>query len=138
MLDRLAGLVALLDDDPGERADGRGLRLVSRRQVNANNATRYVPAGRSSERPVASVHPDDAAACGVGEGDVIEVRSASGRVTVTVRLDDGLRPGTVSVPHGWYGANVCRLTSAADVDPLTTQPQMSGYPVSLHPVGERP
>ena len=135
MLDRLAGLVALLDDDPGEGGAGRRLQLVSRRQVNANNATRYVPVERSAERAVALVHPEDAAACGVGEGDAVEVRSASGRVRVTVRLDDGLRRGTVSVPHGWYGANVCRLTSATDVDPLTTQPQMSGYPVSLHRVG---
>jgi anaerobic selenocysteine-containing dehydrogenase len=135
MLDRLAGL---LDDDPGAGGGGRGLRLVSRRQVNANNATRYVPVERSSERPMALVHPEDAAACGVGEGDAVEVRSASGQVTVTVQLDGGLRPGTVSVPHGWYDANVCRLTSATDVDPLTTQPQMSGYPVSLHAVGDLP
>jgi anaerobic selenocysteine-containing dehydrogenase len=139
MLERLASIAEEAGGSGGAAGAeldeaSRGLRLVSRRQVNANNATRYVPTERSAERPVALVHPDDAAACGVGEGDAVEVRSAGGSVTVTVRLDDGLRRGTVSVPHGWHDANVCRLTSATDVDPLTTQPQMSGYPISLHPV----
>ncbi|HEV7761532.1 MAG TPA: molybdopterin dinucleotide binding domain-containing protein [Acidimicrobiales bacterium] len=136
LLGRLAELLEAADDEDDTAA--AGLRLVSRRQVNANNATRYVPAERSADRPAVLVHPDDAAAHGVADGDAVELRSTTGRVTVAVQLDDGLRPGTVSVPHGWYGTNVCRLTDGDDVDPLTAQPQMSGYAVTLHPVVEDP
>jgi anaerobic selenocysteine-containing dehydrogenase len=133
LLDRLSALLAADDDTAAA-----GLRLVSRRQVNANNATRYVPVERSADRPAVLVHPDDAAAHGVADGDAVELRSATGRVTVVVQLDDGLRPGTLSVPHGWYGTNVCRLTDGHDLDPLTAQPQMSGYAVTLRPVAEGP
>ena len=57
--------------------------------------------------------------------------TASGQVTATVRLDDHVRRGTVSLPHGWHGTNVCHLTDPHDVDPLTTQPRMSGFRVEL-------
>lgn len=126
MVERLAALGAA---DPG----GDTLRLVSRRQVNANNATRYVPHDRSRERPDLLVHPDDAAARGLVDGTRVEVRTGAGGVFATARVDAGVRPGTVSLPHGWPGTNVCRLTDGTDVDPLTAQPQMSGYPVEVVP-----
>lgn len=125
MLDRLA---ALLDEDADRAA---ALTLVSGRQVDANNATRYVPGDRSKERPELLVHPDDAAERHLADGDEVEVATASGRLTATARLDDHVRRGTVSLPHGWHGTNVCHLTDPHDVDPLTTQPRMSGLAVEL-------
>ena len=43
-----------------------------------------------------------------------------------------IRPGVVSLPHGWPVPGVNRLTSAtADVEPLTGMPRFSGLPVQV-------
>lgn len=131
MLERLGQVLA----SPGDRQrrESGPLHLVSRRQVGANNATRYVPPERSADRPVVLLHPEDAAGLGVADGDRVELRSEAGSVVAVARPHDGMRRGVVSLPHGWHDANVCRLTDAGAVDPLTTQPQMSGFAVTLHP-----
>jgi anaerobic selenocysteine-containing dehydrogenase len=121
--------------------------LVSRRQVTANNATRYVPDERAADRPVVLVHADDASERGIEDGDRVEVASGTGHLTATARVGHGVRRGVVSLPHGWHGTNVCHLTDAGTVDPLTTQPQMSGLAVTVQragppsgrpPTGDRP
>src|SRR5262249_35271519 len=43
------------------------------------------------------LHPDDAAARGLTEGDAITVRSVAGRVDTVVGLDDALLPGVVAL-----------------------------------------
>ena len=81
---------------------------------------------------VVRLHPDDARAAGVTDGDEVEVRSEHGALRATVALDPGVRPGVVSVTHGHDGASPGRLTSGlVDVDPLTAMPHASGVPVSL-------
>ena len=53
-------------------------------------------------------------------------------MVTTARCDDRIRRGTVSAPHGWDDANVCRLTSAeAGVDALTGMVWQSGIPVTV-------
>jgi predicted molibdopterin-dependent oxidoreductase YjgC len=88
------------------------------------------------DESVASVriHPDDAAAHGLADGDVATVSSAHGTVPAAVRLDAGVRPGVVSMTHGRRGASPGLLTSGSvDVDPLTAMPLASGLPVALSP-----
>ena len=105
---------------------GDGLVLTNRRAVGRLNSVDY--AGR--DEPVVRVYPSDAA----GLGDRVEVVSAHGRLTAPLRVDEGVRPGTVSVNHGQSGADVAALTSAVvDVDPLTGMPLVSGLPVRLLP-----
>jgi anaerobic selenocysteine-containing dehydrogenase/Fe-S-cluster-containing dehydrogenase component len=56
---------------------------------------------RQVERPhLLDIHPADAAARGLAEGDVAAVFNDRGRVEVGVRLDAGLRPGVVHVLEG--------------------------------------
>jgi anaerobic selenocysteine-containing dehydrogenase/Fe-S-cluster-containing dehydrogenase component len=56
---------------------------------------------RDVERPHRlDMHPADAAARGLGEGDEATVRNDRGRITLRVRLDHGLRPGVVHVLEG--------------------------------------
>jgi anaerobic selenocysteine-containing dehydrogenase len=47
------------------------------------------------------VHPDDAADLGLADGDPAVVRSRVGEVIVPVEVTDAIRPGVVSLPHGW-------------------------------------
>ena len=94
------------------------------------------------------VHPDDAVALGVVEGDRVVVRSDWGEVETTVRVDDALRPGVVAIEHGWGrqrgmrlandkpGVNVNRLlpSGPGSFDPLSNQAWMTGIPVTISPL----
>jgi len=49
------------------------------------------------------MHPADAKARGIADGDVIRVFNARGQVLVGVRLTDGIRPGAIRICEGgWY------------------------------------
>jgi len=100
--------------------------LISSRLLRRTNATAYVPNTSSRKAPLLHVHPIDARAAGLSSGDRARLETDSGHVLADLELDSELRPGVVSIAHGWYEANVCRLTSSLErVDPLTGQPQMS-------------
>jgi anaerobic selenocysteine-containing dehydrogenase len=86
------------------------------------------------DRPEVLVHPDDARAAGIADGDAVEVASETGRLCLTARVTDTMPPGVVSISHGWADANVNVLISSRDLDPLTGMPRSSGTAVSLHRV----
>ena len=56
---------------------------------------------RGGNRCTAQVHPDDAARLGLTDGALVTVRSRTGQLTVPVEITDAVRPGVVSIPHGW-------------------------------------
>ena len=80
------------------------------------------------------VHPDDAAAAGVVDGQQVVVRSAQGELVGVAKVDASVRAGAVSVPHGHQGANVNLLTCDDDIDLTTGMAHYSGFPVTLEPV----
>ncbi len=51
--------------------------------------------------PLANIHPADAQARGIQEGDTVEVFNDRGHVVLKARLSEAQRPGMVSVPKGW-------------------------------------
>lgn len=126
----VARLPALLLDDAG--VDGR-LLLSSRRQTARLNSTSY----SERERPLALLHPGDAASLAIKDGDEIDIASAHGQVRARAALDDRVRPGVISLPHGWAEVNVAHLTSStAAIDPLTGEPQMTAIPVRVTAAGD--
>lgn len=52
-------------------------------------------------RPTVMIHPDDAAAAGVGEGDLVTLGNGRGRVRLHARLFDGLRRGVLVAEGVW-------------------------------------
>lgn len=110
--------------------------LVPQRRLRMmNSQLRDVagPGGRREDSGVA-MHPDDAMRLGLSDGEAVEVRHQStGASFITVlRVDDRVRPGVVSAPHGWTDANVGALTSGSTgVDPLSGMVQQSMIPVSV-------
>lgn len=119
----------------GGCTDPPPLVLVPRRQLrhlNSQLRDGSGPTGQQRDAPTALVHPADAAEAGVADGDRAELVSAVGRLRITVAVDDEIRRGAVSVPHGFAAPNVSVLTSGrAGVDPLTGMVLQSGIPVSL-------
>jgi anaerobic selenocysteine-containing dehydrogenase len=130
-------------------ADGE-LLLVGRREVRTNNSWMHnVPALVSGrERCVLLVHPDDARRAGVADGELALLESRVHRATVPVRVSDELRPGVVSLPHGWGHASAARFlrtagrrpgvsfndwSDDADTEAVVGQSILNGVPVRLRP-----
>ncbi|WP_261720504.1 molybdopterin-dependent oxidoreductase [Streptomyces sp. FZ201] len=81
------------------------------------------------------VHPEDAAALGVAEGDHLEVASRRGRAVLPARVTDRVRPGTCFAPFHWndlFGEylSINAVTSDA-IDPLSFQPEFKVCAVTL-------
>ncbi len=73
-----------------------------------------------SDRPLLAIHPDDAAARGISNGDRVRVRNDRGRLEVEARLEHGIKPGCVSVTNGWWSTdgasvNLCSLGRETDM-----------------------
>ncbi|MEU6220947.1 bifunctional nitrate reductase/sulfite reductase flavoprotein subunit alpha [Streptomyces sp. NPDC047022] len=85
--------------------------------------------------PFVEVHPEDAAALGVGDGDRVEVASRRGRAVLPAVVTDRVRPGSCFAPFHWndlFGEylSVNAVTSDA-VDPVSFQPEFKVCAVAL-------
>ena len=77
-------------------------------------------------------NPDDVARLGLADGDAVVLTNAYGTTTGVLRVDERVRPGVVSMTHGWIATNPTALTSVIeDVDPLTGMICQSAIPVTL-------
>jgi anaerobic selenocysteine-containing dehydrogenase len=128
--DAAARLVTTAHEAPG---DGR-LRLIGRRNLRSNNSWLHnVPSMTGgNNRCTVLMHPDDAVARGLVQGDTVRVASAIGHIDIPLDISDEMRAGTVAVPHGWghrntgwqhantlAGANVNDLHDPDQVDTFT-------------------
>ncbi|WP_076062068.1 molybdopterin-dependent oxidoreductase [Mycobacterium sp. IS-1264] len=142
----------LLDDLPRlaarlERRD-EPLVLVSRRHLRSNNTWLHnVPAlMKGKDRCTLLIHPDDAARFGVADDDVVTVKSEAGEIRVPVEITDAIKPGVVSMPHGWGhgkpgtrmsvansspGANTNVLSPPAFIDEPSGNGVLNGIPVTV-------
>ncbi|WP_419899153.1 molybdopterin guanine dinucleotide-containing S/N-oxide reductase [Roseomonas sp. USHLN139] len=60
-------------------------------------------AAKRREREVATLHPADAAARGIEDGDIIRLFNQRGACLAAVRVAEDIRPGVVQLPTGaWY------------------------------------
>ena len=79
------------------------LVLVGRRHLRSNNSWMHNVnvLVKGKERCTLQVHPDDAANLGLADGATAEVASRVGKLVAPVEITDAIRPGVVSLPHGW-------------------------------------
>jgi anaerobic selenocysteine-containing dehydrogenase len=132
-------------------APGDGLVLVGRRHLRSNNSWMHnLPLlMRGPERCTLQVHPEDAERLGLADGGRATVRSRVGAVDAPVEVTDEVRPGVVSLPHGWghdldgvelgvarahAGTNSNVLTDEEHVEALTGTAVLNGIPVEVSPV----
>jgi len=72
---------------------------------------------RAEREPLVDLHPGDAAARGIADGDTVRVFNDRGSVTLRARVGDRVRPGVAAMPSGWWashshgGASANALTS---------------------------
>lgn len=142
----------LLDDLPRLAArmerPADQLVLVSRRHLRSNNTWLHnVPAlMKGKDRCTLLIHPDDAARCGVTDNDIVTVKSEAGEIRVPVEVTESIKPGVVSMPHGWGhgkpgtrmsvangspGANTNVLSPPTFVDEPSGNGALNGIPVTI-------
>ena len=91
-----------------------GLLLIGRRHLRSNNSWMHnLPAlAGGTNRCTLLIHPDDAATR--HHRDRRRRRPNGGKLEVPVEITDAIRPGVVSLPHGWgHDAPGTRLSVAA-------------------------
>ncbi len=124
------------------------LKLFGRRKLRSLNSWMHNSAALvRADRPTLQIHPADAAARHIADGDTVRVTSKSGVVTVVVELTDDIIPGAVNYPHGWGhkggwdyanglpGANINLLASADpnDWEQVSGMCWLDGIPVTVVP-----
>ncbi|MGE5407196.1 MAG: molybdopterin-dependent oxidoreductase [Syntrophothermus sp.] len=133
------------------RRDGFDLTLVGRRSLRSNNSWMHNSRRlmKGADRCTALLHPDDAARRGLADGQAVRIASTVGVIEVPLQLSEEMRPGVVSVPHGfghsregvgWRiaashgGASVNDITDPSIVDRLTGNAAFNDVPVRVEPV----
>ena len=76
------------------RADGFDLNLIGRRQLRSNNSWLHNSPRlmKGADRCTALLHPDDAAARGLSDGDAVLVASRVGQIELPLQVSDEMRP----------------------------------------------
>jgi anaerobic selenocysteine-containing dehydrogenase len=124
------------------------LQLIGRRDPRTNNSWlhnshRMV---KGKNRCLALIHPQDAASRDLANGDIARVNSRVGNISIPVAISDEMKPGVISIPHGWghlvegtrlgvakkhAGVNTNLLTDDRFLDSLSGNAVLNGIPVSL-------
>ena len=122
--------------------------LIGRRQLRSNNSWMHNSRRlvKGPQRCTLLVHPDDASARQLADGDRARLGSEAGTIDVPVEVTDAMLPGVVSLPHGWghdrdgtrlgvarehAGASVNDVTSDRYLDTLSGNAAFNGLAVTL-------
>ncbi len=125
--------------------------LVGRRDLRSNNSWMHNVEVLVKGRPRCTlhVHPVDAARWGVLDGEAACVAGRVGTLEAPVEVTDSVRPGVVSLPHGWghaaggarlavagrhAGVNANLVTDELVLDVLSGNAVLNGIPVTVAPL----
>lgn len=129
-----------------------GLNLLGRRHMRSFNTWMHnLPSLAKGPNPCTlMMHPADAQVRQIADGQTVRIRSRTGSVEVPVELSDEIRPGVVSLPHGWghddpevpgqlrakarAGVNYNLLADEALLDVPSCNTNLNGIPVEVVPL----
>ena len=128
------------------------LVLIGRRHVRSNNSWLHnVPAlMRGRDRATLVVNPVDASARGLATGSRARITTEAGSVEAIVEVSDEIRPGVVSLPHGFGhdrpgtrasvastrpGPNTNVLMPGTFIDEPSGNAAVNGVPVEVTAIG---
>ncbi len=124
--------------------------LIGRRHIRSNNswAGNAPRLAKGPDKCIVLINPADAAAQGIGDGEMVRISSAAGTVEAPARVTDEIMAGVISLPHGFgHGRPGVRLSVAAQkpgvshndltlrtrIDVLSGTAALVGTPVSIRP-----
>ncbi len=141
----LARLGSLGEDSPDYPFKLIGMRELRSHNSWMHNSPLLMRGGRTQ---ALRIHPDDAEAAGIADGDRARIVSASGSIEVPVTLTDEMTPGAVALPHGWghrggwrlanqsagVNVNVLMPSDPESLERLAGMAHLNGVPVRVEPV----
>ena len=109
------------------------LVLMAGRHMDENANTIMRDPAWNNDRPqrcVLAMHPAEAEALGLEDGQMVRVTTDAGQVEIPLDVTDTARAGHVVIPHGFglvfqgkkYGVEVNRLTKNTNRDKLAATP----------------
>jgi anaerobic selenocysteine-containing dehydrogenase len=138
----------LFDELQREPADQ--LKLITKRDafmINSWYSNLPKLKRHDHDRNYLFMHPDDAAARRIRDGDTVSVSNRFGAIQAPVRTTDTLMPGVVAMTHGWGhaatpGMRVAHTTAGVNCnallpsgesayEPLSNQAHMTGIAVDV-------
>lgn len=136
--------------DELEAEKDAGLKMITLRDPYMHNswyANLERMKGGTKDRNYLYIHPDDAQARGIAQGDDVRLWNEWGEQSVSVRTDVDLARGVVALTHGWGNAqtpgmrvaqrtpgvnpNALLPSGPGSFDPLSNQAFMTGVPVEV-------
>ena len=133
--------------------DKQPLKLISRRTNYMVNSWFHnvasLKTAKQRNNPL-FMHPEDARERNLGEGSTVQIANEFGQVETVVALDEGLKPGSVAMTHGWghqgtgmstasanpgVNANVLLPSGPGSYEKISNQAFMTGVPVEVEALG---
>ena len=119
-----------------------GMREVRSHNSWMHNSERLMP---DTQRHQVLVHPADATASGLADGEAAQLSSQSGTIDVEVSFSEDMTPGNVAVPYAWGHdggwrranraggpwSNLLASGSSSQLEALAGMTVLSGIPVRL-------
>ncbi len=127
--------------------------LIGRRDVRSNNSWMHNSQRliKGKNRCTMLIHPDDAKALNLKDGDMAEVTSQVGQIQIAASISDCMMPGVISIPHGWGhqhedvqlavaktkpGVNINVLSDDNFIDRAGGTSALNGLPVTVVKTGK--
>ena len=124
------------------------MQVIGRRDPRTNNSWMHNSHRmvKGKQRCVALVNSHDAKKHNLQNGDSIKVTSKVGEITLPVVITEDIKPGIISIPHGWghvfedielsiakkhAGVNINILMDETQTDELSGNAVLSGVPVKI-------
>ena len=124
---------------PGDAADDDfPLILVTGRRLqhyNAGTMTRRTGNLELNDRDMLEIHPDDAAALWISDGDMVSIRSRQGRTEITAQVTDRIERGHVFTTFHFPETRTNLLVGGSS-DVNTSCPEYKVIAVDVRPIGE--
>ena len=146
-IDDLSRLREVLTGPPSS-ASAYPFQMISRRLLRSHNTwtqnSRRLVKGKNP--CTLQINSADAASLGITNGQVVSVRSPSGKIEIEAEVSDDLMQGVVSIPQGWGhdqadtkmsvaatqpGVSINALTDTNRIDVLTGNAALNGTPVAV-------
>jgi anaerobic dimethyl sulfoxide reductase subunit A len=101
--------------------------LTAHSKIRTHSTLERVPWLRELERLGAWIHPRDAAARGIKDGDRIDIFNDRGRIRISARVTERIMPGVVNVfQGGWYTPDATGVDVGACGNTLTNDEPSPG------------
>lgn len=104
LIDEAQALSEIFDHEMASKSQNK-LRLISKRVHSTHNSWTQNIAELTNSKQLQTnylyMHPEDAAARQLNNGNAVDVSTDSGTLRLPVKLINELKPGTVAMQHGW-------------------------------------